>query len=380
MVCGDFNFVTSTNDRNTNNFTQTDKIYKGLWEDLQNKYNLVDSFRFSNPKRRLYTFIQTGGNSKSRIDRIYVSADLAGRIQKTTFENAKESDHKIVRLVLGGNVEMGPGTWIFNNTLLNDDVFVTEIRSIIQSYMQENLFPNKRTAWDFLQMHIKNHTQKYAREKARKAKQEINNIRNKLEILEAIDKSKITQSIQIEIDRLRQLDSDYNDKKLQGYKIRAKLPHFEEGEVDISFFSKLEKRKGEENLIFSLEDEFGGTQEGTENLKKTIWGFYSNLYKKEEENVENQNDLLEKVDKFLTAEEKFDLDKELSLLELETALKDMQKAKTPGSSGLTQEFMSFFWQDLYVFFKGMVEEIYVDESLSNSQKRGIIKISYKKKW
>ena len=27
IICGDFNFVTSTNDRNTNNFTQTHNIW-----------------------------------------------------------------------------------------------------------------------------------------------------------------------------------------------------------------------------------------------------------------------------------------------------------------------------------------------------------------
>ena len=271
IICGDFNFVTSTNDRNTNNFTQTDKIYKGTWLNLQIKFNLLDTFRILYPKRRLYTFSQTGGNSKSRIDRMYVSADLAGRIQKIDFENNKYSDHKVVRSVLGKNVEIGPGTWIFNNTLLKDDNFTAEIRDIIQSYTDDNLFPNKKIAWDFLQMHIKNHTKKYAKEKAQKARQEVTIIRNKLEILESLSKAKITQCIQMEIDRLRQIDSDYNNKKLQGYKIRTKLPHFEEGEGDISSFAKLEKRKGEENLVFSLEDDYGVTQEGTDNLKKNCF-------------------------------------------------------------------------------------------------------------
>ena len=289
IICGDFNFVTSLNDRNTNNFTQTDNMYKGTWNNIQVKFNLLDTFRKLNPKRRLYTFHQTNGISMSRIDRIYISADLAGRLQKISFENTKESDHKLVRLIFGKNVEIGSGTWIFNNTLLNDTIFTDEVRQIIVSYTSNNIFPNKKIAWDFLKMDIKNYAIKYAKAKAQSERKYISIIRNKLEILESLDTNKITQYIQNEMQRLRQLVFEFNDKKIKGHKIRSKLPYFEEGEGDISYFAKLEKRKGEENLIFSLEDSNGTNQEGTENLKTTIFEYYEKLYKKEYENEDNQN-------------------------------------------------------------------------------------------
>ena len=133
--------------------------------------------------------------------------------------------------------------------------------------------------------------------------------------------------------------------------------------------AKLEKRKGEENLIFSLEDDDGRTQEGTENIKQTVWKFYSNLYKNEPENIENQDLLLSKVDTFLTEEESALLDSPISLAELEMSLKNMQKSKTPGSNGLTREFISFFWNELDYFFFDLVGEIYEDESLCESQKK-----------
>ena len=378
ILCGDLNFVTSIKDRNTNTFTQTDKIYKEIWVNIQLKHNLLDAFRKLYPKRRLYTFHQTGGTSKSRIDRIYLSADISGRVQKMTFENSKESDHKIVRLTLGKNVKFGPGTWIFNNTLLKDTIFVEEIRQIIHSYTRNNPFPKLKIAWDFLQMEIKQHTKKYAKKKSMNGKREIAIIRNKLEILESLHENKITQDIKIEIDRLRQLDFEYNDKILKGYKIRSRLPHFEEGECDISFYAKLEKRKGEENLIFSLEDENGIVQEGTTNLIKTIHGFYTKLYEKEPENDDYQNELLSEVNISLTEDEKQKLDLPLLSEEMGASLKSMQTSKTPGSSGLTQEFLWFYWSDLSIFFQELINEIYEDDFLSESQKKGIIKISYKK--
>ena len=53
----------------------------------------------------------------------------------------------------------------------------------------------------------------------------------------------------------------------------------EKGEGDISYFSKIKKRKGEENMIFLLENDDGTIQEGTDNIKSTISNLYSQLYK-----------------------------------------------------------------------------------------------------
>ena len=344
VLCGDLNFVTSVKDRNTNIFTQTDKIYKEIWVNIQLKHNLLDAFRKLYPKRRLYTFHQTGGTSKSRIDRIYVSADISGRVQKMTFENSKESDHKIVRLTLGKNVKFGPGTWIFNNTLLKDTIFVEEIRQIIHSYTRNNPFPKLKIAWDFLQMEIKHHTKKYAKNKSINGKREIAVIRNKLEILESLDEIKITQDIKTEIDRLKQLDFDYNDKILRGYKIRSRLPHFEEGEGDISFYAKLEKRKGEENLIYSLEDEDGMVHEGTTNLIKTINRFYSKLYENEPENEDYQNELLNEVNTFLTEDEKQKLDLPLLSSEMEPLSKTCRPQKHLDRQDLHRNLCGFTGQ------------------------------------
>ena len=86
IISGDFNFVTSTNDRNTNKFTQTDNLYRQTWNTFEIKNDLMDCFRNLYTKRRLYTFSQTGGKSKSRIDRLYLSSNLIGKIQKVNFE------------------------------------------------------------------------------------------------------------------------------------------------------------------------------------------------------------------------------------------------------------------------------------------------------
>ena len=120
-------------------------MYLKHWEKLEIDLGLVDSFRITSPKRRLYTFSHSNGKSKSRIDRIYLSGDLQGRVMSNVFENCFCSDHKIVRLKLAQSIDRGPGQWIFNNLHLQDDQFIDGIRSIIREY-NEN--PNDLTVAD----------------------------------------------------------------------------------------------------------------------------------------------------------------------------------------------------------------------------------------
>jgi exonuclease III len=68
LILGDFNFVTSTIDRKSNQFIPADTIYRHNWTDLEIKIQVTDAFRKLHPTKRLYTFFQGGKIPKSRID------------------------------------------------------------------------------------------------------------------------------------------------------------------------------------------------------------------------------------------------------------------------------------------------------------------------
>ena len=372
IICGDFNFVTSTNDRNTNNYTQTDNHYRTKWNAFEVKNDLIDCFRNLYPKRRLYTFAQTGGNSKSRLDRVYISSCNVGKVQKIDFENNQESDHKLVRVKMSKEIEVGWGTWMLNNSLLSEVAYTNEVSKIIKSYTQENpraRFASYRVKWEFLFSNINDFSKKYSKDRARKERKEIDIIKNKLEILESIPKEKLNREFENEILRLKKIEWDYNEKKLKGFKIRSRIPYMEEGEGSISYFTNLEKRKGEENLIYSLENDNGEVQEGNENIRKTVFDFFSDLYSEEPVIEDLQDELLQHVDRFLTNEEKLALDKSISREEVKFALNKLPKDKTPGSNGITNEFLIFFWNDLGELFQKVIEEINEFGELTESQKK-----------
>ena len=140
------------------------------------------------------------------------------------------------------------------------------------------LFPNARSAFEFMKMEIKNFSIEFSTNKSREQKKSMKIAEKKLEILETIPPDKLNNETTNLITSLRaQLQDSMSSQLKKGHHIRSKIPHFEEGEGDISYFTRLEKRKGEENAIFSLERENGEVVEGTEEVLKLAHSFYQNL-------------------------------------------------------------------------------------------------------
>ena len=60
------------------------------------------------------------------------------------------------------------------------------------------------------------------------------------------------------------------------------------------------------------------------------------------------------------------------------ALNDLKRNKSHGSDGLTKEFFDHFWPSLEDFYFDCINEIEMEGELTESQRLGLIRISYKK--
>ena len=314
--------------------------------------DIVDAFRKLCPKIRLYTFFQGGSIPKSRLDRLYISNDICGKIISVKLESNPFSDHKILRVELFSKIERGPGTWIFNTSLLRNELFVNNIRNIIDVYkINREEFPTVKVAWDFCKMEVNNIAKNCSKKIASEKQKEVDNIRHEIEILQSFEETKMTQVIKDRIQFLKGQENYYINNKIKGAKLKAKVPHIEDGEIDISYYTKLEKRKGEENSIFSL-------------------------YTKENECSSTHDRLLQNIDRYLTDEARECLNKEINQIELKESMLSMKNSKSPGSDGLGKEFHEFFWDYLCDFYENVIKDIFETDELSKSQQEGLIKIAY----
>jgi hypothetical protein len=160
-------------------------------------------------------------------------------------------------------------------------------------------------------------------------------------------------------------------------KLRSKIPSHDFGEPNIALLSKLEKTRGELNTIFSLKDENGLLKSDTESLLEIVHKFYKQLYTKEQESEPEQDRFLRRVIKRVGREDKEELEKYLYEYEVFESLKQLKK-KSPGLDGLNVEFMLHFCGDFNEHYIDALNEVKVTKELSETQKRGAIRISFKK--
>ena len=76
-------------------------------------------------------------------------------------------------------------------------------------------------------------------------------------------------------------------KKSEGYRIRARIPNFEDNEPNISYYSRMEKIKAEGNKIHSLYDKNGILQSKTASVLKIAEDYYSDLFRASETDKKN---------------------------------------------------------------------------------------------
>lgn len=381
IILGDLNFVNSILDRNSQTLNRTDTATSKIWDAFEDENDFQDALRIINPSRRIYSFESKRDKKiKARLDRVYISSNLVGRVLSNNFISTKLSDHKMIKVKLAAIIEKGPGLWIFNNSLLRNLEYKSEINDMIDTTMnQSENFGSHKMFFDFLKQKVGSFSKEFSKKKAEESNKEFYRDKKELETLEGLHIQKLTPIILERIEVLKNKIEDHQRKKIQGALLRSKLPNFEENDPKIAFLNRLEKRKGEENTIFSIYDEESSTIKSDSNeIKETIFNFYSKLYKRENEDITLQAEFLDKIDKKVDSNDMADLERDLSERELFEALKSLGKDKTPGPDGLTREWFIEFWEKIKIPYMRCVKEIKETEELSEMQKRGAIKISHKK--
>ena len=160
--------------------------------------------------------------------------------------------------------------------------------------------------------------------------------------------------------------------------LRAKIPNFEENDLQIAFVSRIEKLRGEENTISELIDKSGITRSGSEAVLEVVHSFYSDLYQWEEEDIDMQNAFFRNINVRLSLSESVELGLPFDKESLFESLCDLPNNKSPGDDSLTKEFYVFFWNEIFPFYIKCMNEAKFHLELCESLKRGLIILVHKK--
>ena len=355
--------------------------YRNLLLTTMEAFDLVDIQRVRHPQLRKYSYVSKALKLKSRIDFFLVAQNLTRFVKKSDIYPSVAPDHQAIYMSLlwRNETPRGPGLWKFNNTLLDDDQYLANIReTYVSACDMHSAVKDKRLFWEMLKMEFRSTTISYSKNKSKLTHVREEEVKSRLEELDRIICNNFNSPgidpVLNEYDNLKaELQSIY-EKKGRSAIFRSKCRWVEEGERPTKYFFNLEKKNYNKKTITELHGEDGTTINNEKRILDSIEKYYSQLYKTinnlEQKDFDSFMEPL-RISKLKT-EDREEMEGPLSVEECKKTLDTFEGDKTPGEDGFTVEFYKIFFdligQDLVASFNAAYE---VNE-LSISQRRRIV--------
>ncbi len=381
--------------------------------------NLVDAWRASHPHKREYTWHKAVRKinptaQRARLDFILTCEELAAHVKDTGIELPdKISDHSGTWIEFDtAGIKRGPGLWRFNNSFLDDPEYIKIANEVIKqqtrihakSEMSDSQWEelqiedyqyieladdvDARTFFDCMLASIRGASMKYGAAKKREAKAEREKLErkiastNRLINIRAEPEQELLEKLDTYMDLIDKLDE--NNSKDAVRKHRAKI--LLEGEKPTKYFCSLqkivEKHSGITELHIEHEQKNGPpiieSIKDQAKIEEKICDFYRNLYAERDstasaarlENFMRNSPLIKK----LSQEQRDKLEVKISEAEVHKYLRGMRNNVAPGSSGYTGNFYKFFWKIIKNRVMQAIHRSKEMDSLSVTQKIGIVQI------
>ena len=115
--------------------------------DRLNNMDLIDIYRFFQPKPTEYTFFSIAHGTFSRIDHILGHKSSLGKFKKIEILSSIFSNHNAMRLGINYRKKFvkNTNTWRLTKTLLNNQEITEEIKEEIKKYLGKNDAENMMT-------------------------------------------------------------------------------------------------------------------------------------------------------------------------------------------------------------------------------------------
>ena len=157
---GDFNCIFDEKLDKSGGNSSTRQMATKILFTITQQHNLTDIWRDRNCDIRKFTWSGKHPHNNmfihTRIDKFYVSSRLSPLIINTDIIPFPFSDHDLIILDIDlSSQPRGEGYWHFNNNLLDDDVFLTEINQFWTNWLtQKTNFTDPLRWWDTAKHHL----------------------------------------------------------------------------------------------------------------------------------------------------------------------------------------------------------------------------------
>ena len=384
FVAGDFNMILNNNLDIISGLDHSQREISAF-NDFLTKHDLFDTWRYLHPTSKEYSWIraykETASFTARRLDYILMNQPAGRFLKNVDMLHFSSTDHKAVVAVFEvESTSKGKCLWKFNDSLLENDIFIENMAAFIVSSYQELLNQNcfsDSMLWDLLKIGIRDKCIAFVRNK--KVSEQGNDLDNSIKKLsytlsrdptnKKALKEYLTLTVKKEISELSQA---------RGAIKRSRHRFIDLSEKNTTYFLQLERSNQSKQVITELYSKTNSLVKDPTLILTEIHDFYKTLMNEPDVNIEKGSELflnnfLSECDHpILNNEEKNSLDKPISIGELLTALKALNRDSSPGCDGLTPLFYLSFWESLKKPFFDCLNDSINNEFLSISQRRSII--------
>lgn len=386
IVCGDFNAVLNNNLDIISGEKHSVSLVESFGS-LIEECGLNDIWRIFNGDSKEYTWSRQSGNQfiARRLDYVLLNDGAMSEAFETNIFSVPSSDHRgiYINLRISDN-NRGPGYFKFNNSLLQDKIFVQKMNAVIDNFLTQNANETPVQKWELLKLKLKNESMQYSKSLAVKRRNNSIILHNKLDTCEAalaLDPN--NKDLQRKCHNLKLEIEVFERNRLKSAQVRARVKWIEEGEKNSKYFLNLEKTRAKQKLFPSIELENGNVVANQFDILNAQKEYYENLYSGHvnEQLLEDAADtFLDRCDiPELTEEEKQICEGNITRAEASIALKSMKNGSAPGSDGMTTEFLKCFWIKVRDVVVQSFNESFANGSLSYSQTSAVITLLHKGK-
>ena len=143
--------------------------------------DLCDIFRIRNPKSKWLTYRSKNPKLSRRLDQFLISNDLQQSVNKLSIlPSIAMCDHSPLLLQLDFLKEndRGKGYWKFNNTLLQNDEFCSQVERYIASILRENEDMDDQVIWELIKFEIRDLAIRFSKNLAKNKREKIKLLEN----------------------------------------------------------------------------------------------------------------------------------------------------------------------------------------------------------
>ena len=210
------------------------------FESIKQKLDLCDVWRIRNPDSRRFTYRSKSPFLQRRLDYLFISDSIQEDVNQIDILASLNSDHSpvYVKFSEGNETSRGPSYWKFNNSLLDDQHFVTSLTERINYIIDNelNTIEDVRIRWDILKYRIRQYSMKYSKTAAERRRKRRLELESKVKELEAhVTAESSTQFMQDYEAAKSELEGVYN-YITEGIILRSRVTWYELGEKSTKYF------------------------------------------------------------------------------------------------------------------------------------------------